>query len=64
MGKGTLKCPDGKRITGVWNKDQITGKAEIEYPNGDIYYGETLNFFKHGEGYMFFKTGSKYIGHF
>lgn len=20
IGKGTLKCPDGTRITGVWNK--------------------------------------------
>ncbi len=29
MGKGTLKCPDGKRITGIWNTYEIIGKAEI-----------------------------------
>jgi hypothetical protein len=64
MGKGTLKCPDGKKITAVWSKDQILDKAEVEYPTGDIYYGELRNFKKHGQGYLFFKNGNKYIGEF
>lgn len=63
-GKGTLKCPDGKRITGIWRDEQLVGKAEIQYPQGDVYYGQVDNFMKHGNGCLVFKSGSKYIGNF
>jgi hypothetical protein len=39
MGKGTLKCPDGKLITGVWNGWNVVGRTQLEYPSGDVYYG-------------------------
>ena len=42
----------------------MVGRAEIEYDTGDVYYGEVKKFQKHGEGYLFFKSGNKYIGHF
>lgn len=39
-------------------------KVKIEYPSGDIYFGEIKKLQKHGKGYLFFKNGSKYVGEF
>jgi hypothetical protein len=36
----------------------------IKYASGDLYYGEIKEFKKHGKGYLFFKSGDKYVGDF
>lgn len=40
------------------------GNGKIQYPKGEVYYGEIVNFKKHGKGYLFFSDGSKYVGEF
>ena len=40
------------------------GSGKIEYPKGEVYYGEIEAFKKHGKGNLFFNDGSKYVGDF
>ncbi len=40
------------------------GNGEIKYSRGEIYYSEIENLKKNGLGYLFFKDGRKFIGHF
>jgi len=43
----------------------LIGNATINYPNNDVYYGPVdEKLYKHGEGYLFFNNGYKYVGSF
>jgi hypothetical protein len=41
---------------------EYTGKAEVEYPNKDIYSGDFVNGVKEGQGIYTFVNGDKYTG--
>lgn len=57
QGEGSLTLPNRKMFSGDWFENQLSGKVEIKYPSGDVYYGEIKDFKKHGKGYLFFKNG-------
>lgn len=42
----------------------MIGNGKMEYPHGEVYYGEIVDFKKHGKGYLFLADGSKYVGEF
>ena len=54
----------GRIYTGHWKMDgnNLYGKGEILYPNGDTYNGEWLNDMRHGRGIHKATDGNIYIG--
>ena len=63
-GIGRITDPTGRRVTCEWTKGVPGRKGKIEYPSGDSYCGELFGLKKHGEGYLFFANGHKFMGNF
>jgi hypothetical protein len=49
-GLGLLKTAEGIKIEGTWASGILRGKANVVFPNGDIYQGEWVEGKRHGKG--------------
>jgi hypothetical protein len=49
-GKGSFTTAEGDQLTGVWNRDVLSGDAIYEYANGDVFEGEYRDGKKNGSG--------------
>ena len=63
-GNGILTVSKGHKITCVWNHGRPIRNVVINYPQGQRYEGEIINFKRHGVGCLYFKDGSRYVGQF
>ena len=53
---------DGKTVQDKTSED-YTGKAQVQYPNGDVYEGNFINGVREGKGIMTYaEQGTKYDG--
>jgi hypothetical protein len=53
---------DGRTVQDKTSED-YTGKAQVQYPNGDVYEGMFLNGVRDGKGTMTYaEQGTKYEG--
>ena len=62
-GQGSIiYLKQGRKYTGEFKDDEITGKGFLTYENNQTYQGQLLNGKKEGEGVYYWPDGSVFIG--
>ena len=63
VGRNAEGKENKKTFTGVFHHGKVPNRGKIEYhSNGDVYYGEHLDYERNGFGHCFFKSGLMYQG--